>query len=94
MIELEKYYTGDEHWNSYAEAFDEHWIEDDIQKKLLEKLEGDIQLAKVINYHLVENSISWLYDNIPALDNLKPIECLKKRNLILRLRECLMRFPC
>lgn len=90
-IKLEQYYSGDESWENFSNAFNEVWTESNFQKQLLSLLDNQTDLAKVIYYHNIESSIEWLYSKIPALDNLKPIECLKDTELTKRLKVCLMR---
>ena len=91
MIELEQYYKGQSSWDKFIEVFDNNWKDSEFQKDLLSKVDNRIDLAKVIDYHFGETSLNWLDKNIPALDNLTPLECLKSDNLINRLKVCLMR---
>ena len=77
MIELEQYYKGQKSWENFIEVFDYNWKNSEIQKTLLTKVDDRIDLAKVIDYIIGETSLSWLNNNIPALDNLTPLECLK-----------------
>ncbi|MGB1269691.1 MAG: hypothetical protein ACPG45_08115 [Flavobacteriaceae bacterium] len=91
MIELEQYYKGQKSWENFIEVFDYNWKNSEIQKTLLTKVDDRIDLAKVIDYIIGETSLSWLNNNIPALDNLTPLECLKSEKLINRLKVCLMR---
>jgi hypothetical protein len=94
MEKLEQYYKGDKGWKEYSNNFGNDWIESEFQSELLKQLENKIDLAKVIYYHCSEFSIKWINSKIPALDNLKPVECLKDVELIKRLKVCLMRTPC
>lgn len=91
MIELEQYYKGQKSWENFIEIFDYNWKNSEFQKTLLSKVDNRIDLAKVIDYIIGETSLSWLNKNIPALDNLTPLECLKSEKLINRLKVCLMR---
>ncbi|MBA6157373.1 hypothetical protein H3Z83_12720 [Tenacibaculum sp. S7007] len=91
MIELEQYYKGQKSWEIFIEVFDYNWKNSEFQKTLLSKLDNRIDLAKAIDYIIGETSLSWLNKNIPALDNLTPLECLKSEKLINRLKVCLMR---
>ena len=94
MEELEKYFKGENDWIEYSKNFGDDWNESEFQKELLVMLGNKIDLAKVIYYHCTELSIKWINSKIPALDNLKPVECLKDDELTKRLKVCLMRFPC
>ena len=87
--ELENYYCGDDAWENFAEICKN--IETDNTKKLLELLNNDVKLANVIEYRLSENSLSWITRNIPALNNLKPVDCINDDKLLKRLKECLLR---
>ena len=91
MIELEQYFRGQSSWDKFIEVFDKNWKNSEFQKTLLLKVDNRIDLAKVIDYHIGETSLNWLDKNIPALDNLTPLECLKSEKLINRLKVCLMR---
>lgn len=92
MIKLENYFSGEKTWNKFFEMCNDY---NDSQnedfKKLLKYLNNNFELTTVIFFRRGKHSIEWLNSNIPALDNLKPIECLKNEKLILRLKECLLR---
>ena len=90
---LEQYYKGEESWIDYSSIFGDDWTDSNTQLQLLNICNGKIDLAKVINYHLGEQSIKWMSSNIPDLDNLAPIECLEDDKLINRLKVSLIRFP-
>ncbi|WP_425077854.1 hypothetical protein [Psychroserpens sp. S379A] len=94
MEKLEKYFKGEKYWIEYSINFGDSWNESEFQKELLSQLDNKIDLAKVIYYHCAESSIKWINSKIPALDNIKPVECIKNDELIKRLKVCLMRFPC
>jgi hypothetical protein len=91
LIELEQYFRGQSSWDKFIEVFDKNWKNSEFQKTLLLKVDNRIDLAKVIDYHIGETSLNWLDKNIPALDNLTPLECLKSEKIINRLKVCLMR---
>ena len=93
MIELEQYFIGEEGWNNYSSISNEFWVESDFQIKITQLLENRIDIAKVVFFHMGEGSINWLNSKVPALDNLTPLECLEKKQLVKRLKTCLMRFP-
>lgn len=94
MGKLEQYFEGEESWIKYSSMFDDDWTNSDVQLKLLEMCNGQLDIAKVIFYHLGKSSLKWMNSNVPALDNLSPLECLNDENLIKRLKVCLHRFPC
>ncbi|MDO5968589.1 hypothetical protein Q4Q35_02105 [Flavivirga aquimarina] len=93
MIKLEQYFKGQNSWEKFIEVFESNWKDPEFQKTLLSKVDNRIDLAKVIYYKFGETSLNWLDKNIPALDNLTPLECLKSEKLINRLKVCLMRMP-
>ncbi len=91
---LEKFYKGDKYWNDFVSVFPNHekLQEDKRYMRLYEELNMNKDLSVVI-YELIgiENSIDWINSNNPALDGLKPLECLEGC-LLNRLRTMLMRF--
>lgn len=91
MIELEQYFKGQKNWLEFSSIFSEDWESSDFQKLLLSKLNNQVDIARVIYYHIGESSLEWINKNIPALDNLTPLECLKTEKTTNRLKECLMR---
>jgi hypothetical protein len=90
MSNLEQYFKP-ENWMKFSRLFENIPNELEIKKELLEILEDDIILANVIYQVIGENSINWINNKVPALDNLTPKECLKNLELKNRLKECLMR---
>ena len=60
-------------------------------KELLKLLNNDIKLVNVIEGIVVNSSIMWIKRDIPALNNRKPIDCIKNDFLLVRLKECLLR---
>jgi hypothetical protein len=92
--QLEDYYggaDGDEAWHEHVELARTTWIGSPCQEALLRKLNGQLDLAFVIHAKLGEHSLEWLESRVPALSGRKPINCLGTKNLVLRLREALMR---
>lgn len=91
MAELEQYYNGQKSWLEFSSNFNEEWKSSEFQKSLLNKLNNQIDIARVIYFHIGENSLEWINKKIPALNNLTPLECLKKEETTNRLKVCLMR---
>ena len=87
--EIENYYINDEAWENFAKICKN--IETKQTKELLTLLNNDIKLVNVIEYRVLENSLDWITRNIPALNNLRPIDCVNDNNLLKRLKECLLR---
>lgn len=93
-IKLEQYYSEDDNWTNFVDIAKECFnAEDKFKKSLINALNGYSDIAIVVYYRLESDSLEWIQRKIPALDNLKPIECLQSEKLINRLKECLMRMP-
>jgi hypothetical protein len=90
MSNLEQYFEP-EKWMKFSRLFENIPNDLEIKKELLEILEDDILLANVIYHVIGKNSINWINNKVPALDNLTPKECLKNLEFKNRLKECLMR---
>jgi len=91
MSEIEKYFNA-EKWKKFSSIFkskenNPKFIE------LVNALENDIEIANVIYEEFESESLNWINEKIPALDNLTPKECLANSKLKNRLKECLMRMP-
>jgi hypothetical protein len=92
--QLEDYYggaSGDAAWHEHVDLARESWVGSPLQTTLLRKVKGDLELASVIYAKVGDRSLEWLEMKVPALHGRKPISCLDSRNLVLRLREALMR---
>lgn len=82
----------EENWIRYAELFQDQWDATELQLELLETCNGNVELARVIHFHLADNCIDWMHRKIPALDDMKPVDCLETEDLLKKLKGCLMRF--
>lgn len=87
---LEKYYDANL-WEDYVKLYESFWTDSEYQKKLLESLKGKIDIAKVIYGILEEESYGWIEKEIPALGNIKPIDCIDNEILLNRLKTMLTR---
>lgn len=93
METLENYYAGDEAWNDLeALALKQYKDVPEVQD-ISEKLGGNLGLASVIYGTIGRRGAEWLDRKVPALDDLRPLDCINDPALIKRLREALMRFP-
>jgi len=92
MAEIEKYFNED-NWIKFSSLFENKLDETSERLALLEILESDTRLANVIFAVAGIESLTWINQKIPALDNLTPKECLVNDKLKHRLKECLMRMP-
>ncbi|MDR0731724.1 MAG: hypothetical protein LBF63_08650 [Treponema sp.] len=85
---LEKYYN-ENNWKKFSELCKGYHSNN--TEKLIEKLNMDIELSKVIDKAVGKNAVDWINRKIPALNNITPIECLRNRKLKNRLKVMLMR---
>ena len=90
MIELEQYFN-EEYWGDFSLLFSAP-IESEGYEFLRQQLD-DEELAKVVWATIGVTSVEWIYREVPALDNIKPIDCLCNEALIKRLKVCLLRMP-
>lgn len=91
--ELEQFYKGDDYWKDYVEFYSKIWNTCNHKELLLSILGNDLNLAQVVYGILKDESLNWINNNVPALDNLKPAECINDENLKKRLKVVLTRFP-
>lgn len=93
MPELERYYSGDADWNDFVKLYSEDYL-DDNARILSKKLKGALDLAIVIyGKRGLREGEWWIEQEVPMLNDIKPLDCLDNPDLLKRLRECLMRMP-
>jgi len=93
MKRLENYYSGDNDWSDFVELYAEDYL-DDNARTLSAKLNGALDLAIVIyGKRGLREGEWWIKQEVPMLDDLRPLDCLNDPELLKRLRECLMRMP-
>lgn len=93
MSKLESYYVGDEAWGRCVEIYSAHYL-DDNARELAKKLNNNLDLAVVIyGKRGLNEALWWIEREVPALNGVKPIDCLRAPQLLKRLRECVMRMP-
>ncbi|WP_034912091.1 MULTISPECIES: hypothetical protein [Erwinia] len=91
MAGLEKYYAGDETWKLSVKIFSEAYLDDNAHL-LAEKLNGYLDLAVIIyGKRGIKEALWWIEQEVPALEGIRPVDCLKDPSLLKRLRECVMR---
>ncbi|WP_223569264.1 MULTISPECIES: hypothetical protein [Pseudomonas] len=67
---------------------------DDDARTLAKALDGNLDMAVVLNGKRgLKEGLWWVEQQVPALDNIRPADCLKDPKLIIRLRTALMRMP-
>lgn len=89
MIYLEQYYPGEEEWITFSDLY-RNKPEAAIPNEL-ENIFKDRSVAIVIAGILENTSLEWINKKIPALDNLRPVDCVDDPGLQKRLRTMLMR---
>lgn len=89
MIYLEQYYPGEEDWILFSDLY-RNIPHAEISKEL-ESIFKDRSVAIVIAGILGNSSREWINKKIPALDNLRPVDCVNDPKLQKRLRTMLMR---
>ena len=78
-------------WDDFIETCKKHH-----QKPISPSLSAiikdkDIELA--IEVSVIGNSVEWVKSKVPALNYLRPIDCLEDETLVKRLKECILRMP-
>ena len=91
--ELENYYPGDDAWYNFVQVFSGVWNDCDCQDEIIQKLNGQKDIAMVIYGINGNNWATWIDLPIPALDGVSPVECVVEPMLVKRLRTMLMRLP-
>lgn len=87
---LDAYYN-DSYWKNYIDLYNRFWNNGEYQQLLLNDLQNNIDVAKVIYGIFEDDSLEWINTEIPALGNLKPKNCLEDENLLKRLKTLLTR---
>jgi len=89
MNHLEQYYPGEEDWIIFTDLYRN--IPGSAMLSELESKLKDRSIAIVIAGILGNTSLEWINKKIPALDNLRPVDCVDDPGLQKRLRTMLMR---
>ena len=90
---LEDEYPGDAVWQSTVALYREDYLDDDAHT-LAKALGGDLDLAVVLRGKRgLKEGLWWIDHKVPALDNVRPADCLEDPRLIKRLRTALMSMP-
>lgn len=93
MHRLEDDDPGDVDWQRTVALYEEEYL-DDNARELAALLDDHLDMAVIIyGKRGLEEGRWWITQQVPALDNLRPLDCLKSAKLIRRLRSALMRMP-
>jgi len=93
MEQLENDYPGDASWQTLVTLYEEDYL-DDQARQLACAMDGHLDMAVILyGKRGLKESLWWLEQAVPALDNLTPTQCLGDPTLIRRLRTALMRMP-
>ena len=90
---LEDEYPGDSDWNVLVRLYEEDYL-DDNARTLEKAMDGNLDMAVILyGKRGLKEGLWWVEQQVPALDNIRPADCLKDPKLIIRLRTALMRMP-
>ncbi|MGE8100868.1 hypothetical protein [Pseudomonas fluorescens] len=93
MEQLEDDYPGDAEWQDFVDLYNKVYLDDDA-RTLAKALNGNLDMAVVLNGKRgLEEGLWWIEQQVPALGNIRPADCLKNQKLIKRLRMALMSMP-
>ena len=90
---LESYYPGDDDWHRFAILFVDEWSTCQFQNELLLAVNNDKEIAAVIYGSVWQNSLQWIDEPMPALNNRTPRQCIETEDGRKRLKTMLMRMP-
>jgi hypothetical protein len=88
---LEHFYAGAEAWDAFVALAMPGWAGTGLQRILLERMGGHVDLAAVVHARFGHQSLAWIETRIPALHGLAPAACLGTEDRKNRLRELLLR---
>ena len=77
-------------WEKFANYYTSIEIDRKNTKKLLSKFNNDHELVGVIEGLIGENTLDWIERKIPALDNIRPVDCIGNKSKVEKLKKMLM----
>jgi hypothetical protein len=93
MEQLEDEYTGDADWHGFVRLYEEDYLDDNAHT-LAKAMDANLDMAVILySKRGLKEGLWWIEQQVPALDNIRPVDCLKDPKLIKRLRTALMRMP-
>lgn len=76
MPPLEDGYRGNDDWNDLVKYYFDNYLNDD-SRFIATKIKGNIDMAVVIyGRRGLNEGLWWLEQKVPALDALRPLDCL------------------
>ncbi len=88
-MQLEQYYPGDDIWLAFSAL--QRTIPEPAIITALKNTFPDEALVYVIGGIMGDAALAWIEKEIPALDNLRPVDCVGNAKLEKRLKTMLMR---
>lgn len=93
MQRLEEDYPGDAAWQAFASLYTQEY-DDANSRALADVLSGHLDIASIIyGKRGIKEAFWWIEQSVPALDGLRPLDCLADPVLLRRLKTALMRMP-
>ncbi|CAN1606255.1 hypothetical protein [Pseudomonas mediterranea] len=90
---LEDEYVGDTEWQTFVRRYEEDYL-DDSARTLAKSMDDNLDMAVVLyGKRGLKEGLWWMEQVVPALGNIRPVDCLKGPKLIKRLRMALMSMP-
>ena len=76
MQQLEEDYPGDVVWQTFANLYLQEY-DDANSRQLADVLDGRLDIASIIyGKRGIKEALWWIEQNVPALDGLRPLDCL------------------
>jgi hypothetical protein len=93
IIELTSLFCGETSWQRFVSLVSKNWESFAAKEKLIEEVNGNEDIAKVIAFRVGNNFMDWMNREIPALENMTPRWCIQHPENINGLKELLLRMP-
>lgn len=76
MEQLEDDYPGDAEWQVLVQLYEEDYLDD--ARTLAKRLDGNLDMAVILyGKRGLKEGLWWIEQQVPALDNIRPADCLK-----------------
>ena len=80
------------HWEDFVQLCKPEFANCTFKEKLISSCNGKEDVAWVVYYCTLDNSLNWMNSMVPALGNKTPRKCLGAH--IEKLKQVLLSFPC